>query len=144
MSFANPPQAQITALLRSSRNIAVIGLSANPERPSHRVARWLQHYGYRVLPVTPLHHRVLGEPAYQSLEQLVTRMPAGERIDIVDVFRRSEHVAAIVEDCVRLELPALWLQMGVIDEVAAMRARAAGMFVVMDRCIYRERAALPG
>jgi uncharacterized protein len=141
-AFQNPSTAEITALLRAARTIAVVGLSADPSRPSHSVARALQHFGYRVIPVTPTAESVLGERAVPDLDHVQEVLRPGERIDIVDVFRRSEHVAAIVEDCIRLKLPALWLQQGVIDEAAAAKARAAGIFTVMDRCIYRDRAAL--
>jgi hypothetical protein len=84
----------------------------------------------------------LGEPAVGSLEQLAEVLGRDERVDIVDVFRRPEHVAGIVSDCIRLKLPALWLQEGVVDAAAAARAVAAGIFTVMDRCIFKERAAL--
>jgi uncharacterized protein len=140
--FTNPPSEQIAQLLRSTRIIAVVGLSADPTRPSHGVARSLQRFGYRVIPVTPSAEAVLGETAVPDLAHLPEVLGPGERVDIVDVFRRPEHVAAIVDDCVRLKLPALWLQDGVIDEAAAERARATGIFTVMDRCIYRDRAAL--
>ena len=140
--FANPPQAAIAALLRAARTIAVVGLSADPSRPSHAVARALQRFGYRVIPVNPGAGTILGEQAIGSLEQLPSVLGPGQRADIVDVFRRPEHVAAIVADCIRLKLPALWLQDGVVDEDAALAAQRAGIFTVMDRCIYRDRAAL--
>jgi uncharacterized protein len=140
--FTNPSSEQIAQLLRSTRIIAVVGLSADPTRPSHGVARSLQRFGYRVIPVTPSAEAVLGETAVPDLAHLPDVLGPGEHVDLVDVFRRPEHVAAIVDDCVRLKLPALWLQDGVIDETAAERARAAGIFTVMDRCIYRDRAAL--
>jgi predicted CoA-binding protein len=106
------------------------------------VARALQRFGYRIIPVNPRVESVLGEPAVPALEQLPEVLGAAERVDVVDVFRRPAHVAAIVADCIRLGLPALWLQDGVIDEAAAERARAAGIFTVMDRCLYRDRAAM--
>jgi uncharacterized protein len=106
------------------------------------VARSLQRFGYRIIPVNPFAASVLGEPAVPSLEQLPQVLGPAERVDIVDVFRRPQHVAGIVAGCIRLKLPALWLQDGVLDEAAAGRARAAGIFTVMDRCLYRERAAL--
>lgn len=108
------------------------------------MARALQRFGYRIIPVNPFAESVLGEPAVPSLEQLPQALSPGERVDIVDVFRRPEHAAGIVADCIRLKLPALWLQDGVIDAAAAGRARAAGIFTVMDRCLYRDRAALRG
>ena len=140
--FANPPLEQIEQLLRSARIIAVVGLSADPSRPSHRVARAMQGFGYRIIPVSPVQPRILGEEAVATLAELPRVLQAGERVDIVDVFRKPEFVAGIVEECIRLKMPALWLQEGVIDPAAAERAVAAGMFTVMDRCIYKVRAAL--
>lgn len=140
--FVNPSTPEIAQLLRSARIVAVVGLSGDPTRPSHGVARALQRFGYRIIPVNPTLESVLGEPAVASLEQLPEVLGQDERVDIVDVFRRPEHVAAIVAACVRLQLPALWLQKGVIDRSAAERAVAAGIFTVMDRCLSTERAAL--
>jgi predicted CoA-binding protein len=140
--FTNPSSEQISQLLQSARVVAVVGLSADPTRPSYRVASALQHFGYRIIPVTPTASEVLGERSVPDLAHLPDVLRPGERVDIVDVFRRPEHVAAIVDECIRLKLPAVWLQDGVIDEAAAERARAAGLFTVMDRCIYRDRAAL--
>ncbi len=139
--FKNPPQERINELLQSARIIAVVGLSADPSRPSHGVARALQSFGYRIVPVTPAADIVLGERAVPDLDHLHEVLPAGHTVDIVDVFRRPEHVAGIVEDCIRLKLPALWLQDGVIDSAAAEKAQRAGIFTVMDRCLYRDRAA---
>ncbi|HKZ74437.1 MAG TPA: CoA-binding protein [Steroidobacteraceae bacterium] len=132
----------IERLLREARTVAIVGLSSNPARPSYGVARALQRFGYRIVPVNPGESTVLGERAVPTLDRVADVLAPGERIDIVDVFRRPEHVAAIVEDCIRLKVPALWLQDGVIDEAAAERAQAAGITTVMDRCIYRDRAAL--
>ena len=140
--FANPPPEQIERLLRSARTIAVVGLSADPDRPSHRVARALQGFGYRIIPVAPAQAEILGETAVASLAELPRVLKRGEHVDLVDVFRRPQFVAGIVDDCIRLKLPALWLQDGVIDSVAAERAVQAGIFTVMDRCTYRDRAAL--
>ena len=138
----NPPPEEIAKLLRNAHLIAVVGLSPQPARPSHEVARALQGFGYRVIPVTPAAPVVLGEVAVPALAQLPQVLGAGESVDIVDVFRRPVHVAGLVDECIRLKLPALWLQKGVIDEVAAARAVQAGIFTVMDRCLYKERAAL--
>ncbi len=140
-SFVNPPAAEIAALLQRVRVIAVVGLSANAARPSHGVARALQYFGYRVIPVTPSASTILGERCVASLDQLAGVLAPGESVDLVDVFRRPEHVAGIVDDCIRLRLPAVWLQDGVVDAAAAQRARDAGIFTVMDRCIYRDRVA---
>ena len=130
--FINPSTDEIRALLQRIKTIAVVGLSTSPHRPSYGVARALQGFGYRIIPVNPKVTAVLGERAYPSLRDLP------EPVDLVDVFRESRHVAGIVEDCIALNLPALWLQDGVIDAVAARRARAAGLTMVMDRCIYRD------
>jgi predicted CoA-binding protein len=142
MAFSNPATGEIEQLLRKARTIAVVGLSADPLRPSHRVARALQGFGYRIIPVNPGLESVLGERSAPDLESAQRLLRPGEQIDIVDVFRRPEFVAGIVDDCIRLQLPALWLQEGVIDERAALRARAAGLFVVMNRCLYRDRARM--
>jgi uncharacterized protein len=140
--FTNPPTETIARLLRDARTIAVVGLSPDPTRPSHGVARALQRFGYRVIPVNPSVEIVLGEPAVASLAQLPEVLEADEHVDIVDVFRRPEYVAGIVDECIRLGLPAVWLQEGVVDRTAAERAAAAGIFTVMDRCLFKERAAL--
>ena len=142
MRHRNPDAATIADLLRRARTIAVLGLSDDPGRPSFGVAKAMQNYGYRIVPVNPALERWEDEPAFATLEAAVKAQPAGTRIDIVDVFRRSEHVAGIVEDCLRLGLPALWLQLDVIDDAAAARAQAAGMTVIMDLCIKVERRAL--
>ena len=140
--FLNPSAAEVAKLLRAARTIAVVGLSPDRTRPSHGVAKALQRFGYRIIPVNPFAESILGEPAVASLDQLPDVLGPDERIDIVDVFRRREHVAGIVNECIGLKLPALWLQVGVIDEPAAARALRAGIFTVMDRCLFRERAAL--
>jgi uncharacterized protein len=140
--FANPGSDEIARLLRTARTIAVVGLSPDPTRPSHGVARSLQRFGYRVIPVTPMAESILGERAVAELARLPEALAPAEGVDIVDVFRRPVHVAGLVDECIRLRLPALWLQDGVIDAAAALRARAAGIFTVMDRCLYRDRAAL--
>ncbi|MFO1425770.1 MAG: CoA-binding protein [Steroidobacteraceae bacterium] len=140
--FRNPDWPQIESLLRRARTIAVVGLSDNPARPSHGVAAGMQRLGYRIIPVTPTATSVLGERCVPDLHHLGEVLAPGEHVDIVDVFRRPEHVAPIVAECIALQLPALWLQDGVIDEAAALRAQAAGIFTVMDRCIWRDRAGL--
>jgi predicted CoA-binding protein len=139
MSFSNPPAAEIAQLLREARIIAVVGLSDNPQRPSYDVASALLDYGYRIIPVNPALAVWEGIRAIPDLDHLPQVLGPGEQVDIVDVFRQPQHVAGVVDDCVRLQLPALWLQLGVIDEVAAQRAQAAGMTVVMDKCIKVER-----
>ena len=140
--FVNPPAEDIARVLRTARTIAIVGLSPDRTRPSHGVAKALQRFGYRIVPVNPFAESILGEPAVASLDQLPEVLDRDERIDIVDVFRRPQHVPGIVADCIRLELPALWLQEGVVDEAAAVRAVRAGILTVMDRCLFKERAAL--
>ena len=144
--FKNPTPDRIAELLRAAKVIAVVGLSADPSRPSHGVARALRDFGYRIIPVTPTAPSVFGERSVPDLDHLPEVLGPGEQVDIVDVFRRPEHVRAIVDDCIRLYSsvrgPALWLQDGVIDTPAAERAVQAGIFTVMDRCLYRDRAAL--
>lgn len=121
-------------ILASARTIAVVGLSPNPSRPSHGVARYLQRVGYRIIPVNPNVDEVLGERAYASLREV------SDPIDVVDVFRRSEFVGPIVDDAIAMRARAVWLQDGVIDEQSAERARAAGLDVVMDDCMMRRHA----
>jgi predicted CoA-binding protein len=137
--FDNPTKPEIAAFLQRIRTIAILGLSETPGKPSHNVAQGLQKFGYRVVPVNPAAKEILGERAWPDLE---SALAGAGPIDVVDVFRRPQHVAAIVDDCIRLKVPALWLQEGVVDETAAAKARAAGLFVVMDRCMFKERSAL--
>jgi hypothetical protein len=122
----------IPALLRRSRTIAVVGLSSKKFRPSYGVAEYMQEQGYRIIPVNPNEVGVLGEKAHASIEDI------GEHIDIVDIFRRSEFVPAIVESAIRIGAGAIWMQEGVVHEDAARQAREAGLEVVMDRCILKE------
>ncbi len=126
---------EIGELLQRARTIAVVGLSGSPLRPSHGVAAYMQQHGYRIIPVNPAIKGALGEKAVASLSEIE------EKIDIVDVFRRSESVPEVVDEVIRLKLPAIWMQEGVINEAAAEKARKAGIFVVMDRCILKEHRA---
>lgn len=130
--FQNPSEEEIKSLLKRVQVIAVVGLSPQPSRPSYRVASNLQRFGYRIIPVRPAVEAVLGERAYARLAEIP------EKIDMVDVFRAPEYVDAIVEECIALGIKAIWLQDGVVNEPAALRAQAAGMTVVMDRCAYRD------
>ncbi|HKW73897.1 MAG TPA: CoA-binding protein [Terriglobales bacterium] len=125
----------ITQLLRESKIIAVVGLSDSPLRPSYGVAAYMQSHGYRIIPVNPTIKGALGERAVPSLSAVK------EKIDIVDVFRRPEFVPEVVEEAIRLKVPAIWMQEGVVHEQAAERARKAGIQVVMDRCILKEHRA---
>ena len=124
----------IAKILEQSRIIAVVGLSSHPWRASHSVSEYMQQAGYRIIPVNPNETEVLGERAYASLEEVP------EKIDVVDIFRRSEFVRPVVESAIRVGAKAVWLQEGVEDEEAAQLARAAGLLVVMDRCILKEHA----
>ena len=126
---------QIGELLKSARNIAVVGLSDSPLRPSHGVAAYMQSQGYRILPVNPTITDALGEPSFGSL------LDVKEKIDVVNIFRRPEFVPAVVDQAIQLKVPAIWMQEGVIHEQAAEKARRAGIFVVMDRCILKEHRA---
>lgn len=126
---------QIGELLKSARTIAVVGLSDSPLRPSHGVAAYMQSQGYRIVPVNPTITDALGEPSYGSL------LDVKEKIDVVNIFRRPEFVPAVVDQAIQLKVPAIWMQEGVIHEQAAEKARRAGIFVVMDRCILKEHRA---
>jgi predicted CoA-binding protein len=134
--FANPSTDEIRALLKSVRTIAVVGLSDNPARPSYGVARAMQGLGYKIIPVRPAQTEVLGEKAYAQLTDL------SEAPDLVDVFRNPDAVDAIVDQCIAIGARRLWLQEGVVNEPAAERARAAGITVIMDRCVWRDAHAL--
>jgi len=129
----------IYELLSRAKTIAVVGLSDNPMRPSHGVSAYMQAAGYKIVPVNPQIAEALGEESYPSLLEMPPEV--AEKIDLVDVFRRPEYVDEIVEQAIQLKIPALWLQEGVIDERAAEKARKAGMFVVMDRCVLKEHRA---
>jgi predicted CoA-binding protein len=142
MPFRNPTQHHISRLLQRAKTIAVVGLSNNPQRPSYEVAAALRTFGYRIIPVNPTLAVWEGLRAVPSLDSLSDALDPDERIDIVNVFRQPQHVSAIVDDCIRLKLPALWLQLGVVDVEAAERAQTAGLTVVMDRCIKVERMRL--
>lgn len=126
----------VAELLRTARTIAVVGLSSKKSRPSFGVSQYMQRAGYRIIPVNPNETEVLGERAYPDLESVP------EKIDIVNIFRRPEFVSAIVDAAIRVGARAVWMQEEVIDEEAAARARAAGLTVVMDRCILKEHRRL--
>jgi uncharacterized protein len=120
----------VRAILTGTRTWAVVGCSPDPARDSHRIAGLLQRHGYRVIPVNPHVDEVLGERCYPSLSDV----PAEEGIEVVDLFRRSEHVGPHVDEAIAIGASAVWMQLGVVDEAAAERARAAGLRVVMNRC----------
>jgi predicted CoA-binding protein len=135
----------IDEMLRNARNIAVVGMSDKANRASFNIGRYLAGSGYRIFPVNPAIKEVLGRPSYADLDaaQAAARAETGQGIDLVDVFRASEHVPAIVDDVIRLGIPSLWLQDGVISDAAIARARAAGVKCVQNDCIFREHAARP-
>lgn len=132
---SSPQPDPITDLLKHSKTIAVVGLSNNPMRPSHGVSAYMQTNGYRMIPVNPGINGALGEKAYASL------LDVPDKIDIVNIFRRPEFVEEVVDQAIQLKVPAIWMQEEVIHEKAAERARKAGIFVVMDRCILKEHKA---
>lgn len=129
----------IREILDNAKTIAVVGLSGDPGRASYGVSKFMQQQGYRIVPVNPQVDSVLGEKAYATLEDAHTAL--GGQIDLVDVFRAPGYVPEIVKDMIRLKIPRLWLQEGVCHEEAAEWAEAAGVKVVMDRCILKERMA---
>ena len=125
-------------ILKQSKTIAVVGLSANWWRPSYFAAKYMQEHGYRIVPVNPAYQEVLGEPCYRSVRDIP------EPVDIVDCFRKSEEIPAIAEDAIAIGAKVLWMQLGVINPEAADKARKAGLEVVMDRCVKIEHARLFG
>jgi uncharacterized protein len=133
----NDPES-IRAALETARTIAVVGCSPNPLRPSHEIARYLQRQGYRVVPINPGHREILGETCHRSLSDV----PAGVRIDLVDVFRRSEHVPGVADQAIARGIPFFFMQLGVEDPASARRLEAAGIAVAMDRCILIEHRGL--
>jgi len=133
---SEPSDQQITELLRTAHTIAVVGLSSNRSRASYGVSQYMQSAGYHIIPVNPKESEVLGEKAYAQLEDIK------EKIDLVNVFRRSEFVPEIVDAAIRMGARAIWMQEGVTDEKSAQRARDAGMLVLMDSCILKEHRRL--
>jgi len=125
-------------ILNSSRTIAMVGLSSKPDRASYMVASYLKEQGYRIIPVNPTEKEVLGEPCYPDLASI----PGS--VDVVDIFRRSEEVPAIMEEAIKIGAKAVWMQEGVINEKAAARAREAGLLVVMDKCMRKKHLELKG
>lgn len=132
MNFKNPDAFEIKALLQRVKTIAVVGLSPKPDRPSFGVSQTMQRFGYRIVPVRPAVNEVLGEKAYASLADIP--FP----VDLVNVFRESAAIPGIVDECLAINAPAIWIQEGIVHDAAAEKARAAGLTVVMDRCIYKD------
>ena len=131
-----PQSDPIGELLNRSKTIAVVGLSSSPLRPSYGVSAYMQSQGYRIIPVNPEIEFCLGERAYASL------IDVPEKIDIVNIFRRPEYVPEVVDQAIQLKVPAVWMQEEIIHEKAAEKARQAGIFVVMDRCILKDHRRL--
>ncbi|MEJ7711771.1 MAG: CoA-binding protein [Pyrinomonadaceae bacterium] len=127
----------ISRVLDECQVIAVVGLSSNPVRPSHGVASYMKRVGYKVIPVNPNEREVLGETAYASLADVPVK------IDLVDIFRRSDEAGAVVDEAIRIGAKAVWLQEGVVDQAAAERALEANLLVVMDRCWLKDHARRP-
>jgi uncharacterized protein len=135
-----PTDEQTRELLLTAKVIAVVGLSSKRSRASFAVSRYMQAVGYKIVPVNPNEAEVLSEKSYAALDDI----PQGTKIDIVDIFRRSESVGEIVDAAIRVGTKAIWMQEGVVNEPAAARARAAGIYVIMDRCILKEHHRLVG
>ena len=123
-------------ILKSSRVIAVVGLSAKPDRPSYRVANYLKENDYKIIPVNPGEKELLGEPSYPNLSSIP------EPVDVVDIFRRSEEVPSIVSEAIKIKAKAVWMQEGIVNETAAAQAKKARLLVVMDRCMFKEHQKL--
>lgn len=138
MTFENPSREEIKEILQQCKNIAVVGLSKNPERTSHMVSKAMQEKGYRIIPVNPTAagEMILGEKCYASLKDVP------EQVDLVNVFRRSEHTPEIAREAVEAGARTLWLQQGIINDEAARIAGEAGLNVIMDRCIKVEDSIL--
>lgn len=136
MNFKNPEPAEIKALLQRVKTIAVVGLSPKPDRPSFGVSQTMQRFGYRIVPVRPALDSALGEKAYAKLADIP--FP----VDLVNVFRESAAIPGVVEEALAIGAPAIWIQEGIVHDEAAEKARAAGLTVVMDRCIYKEYVRL--
>ena len=134
--FINPSLDEIRDILKNTKTIAVVGLSPKPKRPSHSVSKAMQGFGYQIIPVRPAVDEVLGEKAYVDLESIPEDLR--KKIDMVDVFRAPEKITPIIDACIKLKIPLIWLQDGVVNEAEAARAQAAGITVVMDRCVYRD------
>ncbi len=130
------PSSIESRILREFRNIAVVGLSANSERPSYRIASYLAEQGYNIIPVNPNTQEVLGKTSYPDLGSIP------EKVDVVEIFRRPEDVMPVVEEAIKIGAKAVWMQEGIVNEEAAARARDAGLLVVMDKCMFKEHRRL--
>ena len=135
-SYVLPDDNDLKVLLKSTKSIAVVGLSPKEDRPSHRVAKAMQEFGYDIIPVRPAVHEILGVKAYASLPEIPFA------VDLVDVFRAPKYIAKVTEQCIGKNVGALWLQEGVVDKESADRASRENIFTVMDKCIYKEYVRL--
>jgi hypothetical protein len=138
--FTNPSVDEIKEIFQETKTIAVVGLSPKPKRPSHSVSKAMQGFGYTIIPVRPMIDEVLGEKAYADLESIPESLRS--QIDMVDVFRAPDKITPIIDACIKLKIPLIWLQDGVVNEAEALRAQEAGIKVVMDRCVYRDYVQL--
>lgn len=132
----NASSAEIAEILRNAKTIAVVGLSPKPDRPSHGVTAYMQSQGYKIIPVNPGHAEILGEKSYKSL------LEVPEPVDIVNIFREPSAVPEIVDQAIAKKAKVIWMQEGIVHNAAADKARAAGLKVVMNKCIYKEHARL--
>ena len=123
-------------ILKEYRTVAIVGASSNPGRPSFRVVRYLSEHGYNVIPVNPNERDILGMTCYPNLSSIP------EKVEVVDIFRKSEAVMPVVEEAIKVGAKAIWMQEGVINEEAAARAREAGLLVVMDKCMRKQHISL--
>jgi predicted CoA-binding protein len=136
MTFQNPVPDAIKALLEQIKTIAVVGLSPKEKRPSHRVSRFMQSFGYQIIPVRPAVETVLGEKAYSRLEEVKNSF------DLVNIFLSPDKLAPVIDSCIQLGVKAIWIQEGIVNEAEALRAQQAGIIVIMDRCIYKDYCAM--
>lgn len=136
--YTNPPDDQINNVLRKYKTVAVVGLSSNRTKAAYGVSEYLQRKGFKIIPVNPNEAEVLGERAYPDLGSIP------EEVDIVDVFRRPEHVPRIVDEAIRIGAKVIWMQLGVVNHAAALKAYQSGLTVIMDRCIYKDHRKLLG
>ncbi len=134
--FLNPSDEQIKRLLERYTKVAVVGLSPDPNRPSHGVARYLQNRGFKIISVNPNEKKILGQKAYPDLRSIP------EKVEIVNIFRKSDHVPPIVDEAIKIDARVIWMQEGVINHPAAVKASQNGIIVVMDRCMLKEFRAL--
>jgi len=123
-------------ILNKYRNVAVVGASSNPERPSHRVVSYLMKHGYHVMPVNPNEQKILGKTSYPNLNSIP------EKVEVVDIFRKSEEVMPIVDEAIKIGAKVVWMQEGVVNEEAAAKAGEAGLLVVMDKCMREQHISL--